>query len=145
MNDVIHLPVFDSEKVVQSFSERGENVRYVCSTELTGGSSPVDVYYSKDGPHPKFGNRYFGLFRRNEKTYICDADKVESLTFACLPDEEMNLHYSQSGHDFRKVRENLFIDGGRGYTRVVGDVHVACEIFVVRDGNFVRYEDENAY
>lgn len=136
ITNIKHRPLFDTEKVKKTFADRDESVRYVCTTELNRCNFPIDVYIREDGPHPEFGNRYFGLYAKGDSTFICDADSIETLEFACVQSTAGLYHYSQYQHDFHKVDEGIFIDGGRAYTRIVGSTE-SYRIFVVRDGYFV--------
>lgn len=48
--------------------------------------------------------------------------------------------YSQHRHDFRQVGD-VAIDGGRAYTRMVGNIAKPVQRFKVKDGEFI--EDNN--
>ena len=137
-----HYPVFDVEKVFNEFAARGENIRYVCTTELDTCNFPIDIFIRDDGPHPQFGNLYFGLYTQGGQTFICNADSVETLEFACLDSSNGTYHYSQYRHDFREVEDGVFIDGGRAYSRIVGTIK-KCRFFVIRDGYFVDITNQS--
>lgn len=139
MMKINHNPKFDTEKVCQLYSEKdGVPVKYVCTSAITAyASHACDVFY-RETPHPEFGNRYFGLFIRNDHMYITNADGIEELTFDMVESND-EFHYSQHRHDFRPVPgKNVSIDGGRAYNRLVGDVSVSVKSFKVKDGEFVN-------
>jgi hypothetical protein len=142
--NINHRPLFDIEKACKLYSEKdGVPVKYVCTTALGFEAQAMDVFY-RETPHPEFGNRYFGLYRSyNYDTpdgtlMITNADRIEDLTFEMI---EVNgqYHYSQHRHDFHSVGD-VAIDGGRAYTKLVGNVNVPCASMKVVNGDFIRYE-----
>lgn len=147
MYDIQHEPIFDIDKVCEMYSEKdGVPVTYVCTSATNAyGTLAVDVFY-RETPHPDFGNRYFGLFTRyidevnDPVIMISNADTIEDLTFDMVYSKIDNkYHYSQHRHDFRPIPgEDVAIDGGRSYTRMVGDITVNAVSFKVKDGKFVK-------
>lgn len=133
-----HRPTLDIDKVCSFYSEKdGVGIKYVCSTAKGGEDFSYDIFY-RNTPHPEFGNRYFGLgtFGDN-RMVINNADWVEDHEFLVAP-YLGKYRYSQHRHDFVKV-DGGFLDGGRAYNRIVGDVET--KVVVVRDGE-MRYQDE---
>ena len=135
-----HYPVFDIEKVIDHYTKRdGVPIVYVCTTDLLTSDNPKDVFYRADGSHhPEFGNRYFGLSidRMTGSVWICDADRVESLEFGVVENDNGELEYSQSHHDYKMFKNSNMIDGGRAYIRTSG-----CQaVYRVKDG--VMFEEE---
>ena len=121
-----HDPIFDTDKIAKTYSEKdGVPVSYVCTTDLGVSDRPLDIFY-RSTPHPKFHNRYFGIYNKNfgiyrESNYeggliITNADGVESYEF---------------GHDYQEV-DGKAVDGGRVYIRGNG-----FEIYTIVDGKFV--------
>ena len=113
-----HDPLFDREKIIEHYTKQdGVPVTYVCTSDLRASDCPVDVYY-RDTPHPKFGNRYFGLYYDTIRDHmmICNADIVEELEFGMINDGNV-WHYSQSHHDYKSFPNGAMIDGGRVYMR----------------------------
>lgn len=133
-----HYPVSNIEKVIDHFTEKdGVEITYVCTTDLKNSDVPVDVFY-RATPHPKFGNRYFGIFLHpiEKSTMICNADMVEGLSFGMVQNDDGLLEYSQSHHDYKMFKNGNMIDGGREYIRSTN----GCEVYVVRNGEMVVAE-----
>jgi hypothetical protein len=131
-----HYPVSNIEKVIDHFAEKdGVEITYVCTTDLKNSDVPVDIFY-RATPHPKFGNRYFGIFLHpiEKSTMICNADMVEDMSFGVVMNDDGLLEYSQSHHDFKMFKNGNMIDGGREYIRSSS----LCEVYVVRNGEMVN-------
>jgi len=137
--NIQHYPMFDTEKVVQIYSEKdGVEVKYVCTTDLRASDVPVDVFY-RETPHPEFGNRYFGLYYDNVRghTMITNADIVESLEFGMI-DVDGKYYYSQSHHDYKVVGDKM-IDGGRMYVKSSG----GTTMMRIINGKFIAKDVED--
>ena len=135
--NIKHYPITNINKVEELYSEKdGVPVKHVCSTEF--GDSIVDVFY-RDTPHPKFGNRYFAVLFRDNVPYIANADEVEKLTFGLVQNDNGDMEYSRSRHDYKEFKNGNMIDGGRDYIRSCGKVFV----YVVRDGKMIRHGVNN--
>jgi len=133
----VHYPITNINKVEELYSEKdGVPVKHVCTTEF--GDSIVDVFY-RDTPHPKFGNRYFAVLFRDNVPYIANADEVEKLTFGLVQNDDGDMEYSRSRHDYKEFKNGNMIDGGRDYIRSSGKVFV----YVVRDGKMIRHGVNN--
>lgn len=136
--NIKHYPITNITQVEQLYSEKDRvAVTYICTTELSNGYIG-DIFY-RDTPHPKFGNKYFALFFRDDKLYIANADEVEDLTFGVVENDERNLEYSQHRHDYKSFKNGNMIDGGRDYIRSSGKV----KVFVVRNGQMIINEEAN--
>ena len=128
-----HQPITKTSTVEKLYSEKdGVNIKHVCTTEF--GDSIADIFY-RDTPHPQFGNKYFAIFFRNDVPYIANADEVENLTFGMVENDNGELQYSRSRHDYQSFNNGNMIDGGRDYIRSNGKVY----IFVVRNGEMITY------
>ena len=124
-----HYPLTDKSKVEELYSLRdGVPVNYVCTTEFRDIVS--DIFY-RSTPHPEFGNKYFCLFFRGDDMYVANADDIEKLTFGMVENDDGQLEYSQSRHDYKSFKNGNMIDGGRDYIR---SSHTGVNIFVIRDG-----------
>ena len=137
--NIVHENLFDIEKVEKIYTEKdGVEVKYVCTTDLKASDVPVDVYY-RATPHPKFGNKYFGLFydTRRDCMMITNADIVESLEFGMI-EANGKYYYSQSHHDY-KVVEGKMIDGGRAYIRSSG----GATVMRITNGKFYAKDVED--
>ena len=135
-----HEPIFDTDHIEKVYSEKdGVPVSYVCTTDLGVSDRPLDIFY-RSTPHPKFHNRYFGIYNKNfgiyrESNYeggviITNADVVESYEFGMIEDKDGGWWYSQSHHDYQEV-DGKAVDGGRVYIRGNG-----FEIYTIVDGKF---------
>ena len=134
--EINHAPNFDVDKVIEHYKEKdGVDIRYVCTSDLKASDVPCDIFF-RDTPHPEFGNRYFGVYQNpiDDRMYITNADSVEDLEFTCAQMEDGQMAYSRHRHDLVEV-DGGAIDGGRSYTRVIGDVGVLNAR--VKDGKMV--------
>jgi hypothetical protein len=113
-------------------------VTYVCTTDFNRNDCPVDIFY-RSTPHPEFGNKYFGIAPtyENDDCVIFNADKVENLTFGMVEDDNGDLQYSRSHHEYKSFNNGNMIDGGRQYIRS----SINSKIYIVRDGKMVLAEN----
>jgi hypothetical protein len=120
-----HKPMFDIEKVEKIYSEKdGVAVKYVMTSELPNMYKAVDIFY-RETPHPEFGNRYFGIFEgAYELTYIINADAIDGVNVHAVEDENGELQYSATRHDYKWFGNGSMIDGGRECPRYSGKVHL---------------------
>ena len=139
-----HDSIFDTDKIAKTYSEKdGVPVSYVCTTDLDASDRPLDIFY-RSTPHPKFHNRYFGIYCvphiaqslglqavSQGHVVITNADVVESYDFGMIEDKDGGWWYSQSHHDYREINGKV-IDGGRVYVRGSG-----FEIYKIIDGQFL--------
>ena len=139
MLNVKHFPILDTEAALEHY--KSEGAKYVCTTELKAYGIPVDVFY-RPTPHPVYGNRYFGLYRDDFSNfvYICNADAVESLDFCVIDNGKGKWTYSQYTHDLLSWGEG-YIDGGRAYTRVGGNVLNRVKSLCIVDGEFKELQN----
>ena len=139
MLNIKHFPIFDTEAVIEHY--KSEGAKYVCTTELKPYGNVYDVFY-RPTPHPVYGNRYFGLYRDDFSNfvYICNADAVENLDFCVIDNGEDEWTYSQYTHDLVSWGEG-YIDGGRAYTRVGGNILNRVRSLRIVDGEFKEVKD----
>ena len=133
--NIHHSPILNTDEIIKRYTEKdGCEIRYVCTSDLRASDRPVDIFYRAQ-PHPKFGNRYFGLYYDTYRdcVMICNADMVEELEFAMVTGPDDRLHYSQSHHDFQQFDNGNSIDGGRAYARGYG-----YEFYKVKNGEFIK-------
>jgi hypothetical protein len=132
-----HYPITKIDQVEKLYSQKdGVPIKHVCTTEFR--DFVADVFY-RETPHPDFGNKYFAILFRGDKPYIANADQIENFTFGMVENDDGNLEYSQSRHDYKSFDNGNMIDGGRDYIRSSGKV----KIFTVRDGKMVNFSTEN--
>jgi hypothetical protein len=135
--NIKHYPLFNTEEVCNHYSEKdGVEVKYVCTTDLVASDVPVDVYY-RSTRHPEFGNHYFGLYYDyvRDATMITNADMVEDFVFGVVKNDEGELEYSQSHHDYKRFENGNMIDGGRVYIRTSKGADAS---YKVKEGEFVN-------
>jgi hypothetical protein len=139
--NIKHHPIFDTEKVIDHYSKKdGVPIKYVCTSAKDSSEWAGDIFY-RGTPHPEFGNRYFMLYDHFEVgVIITSADTIENVEFTMVEGPQ-GWEYSQHRHDFRSVG-NVAIDGGRAYTRLVGDINVPTKTFYVKNGEF--HEDRSS-
>lgn len=134
MVNIKHYSITNTENVEKLYSEKdGVQVKHVCTTEFDNGVI-ADIFY-RDTPHPTFGNKYFAILFRDDIPYIANADTVENLTFGMVKNDDGDLEYSRSRHDYKSFKNGNMIDGGRSYIRSSGDV----KVFVLRNGIMKHY------
>ena len=137
MSIIKHHPITKIKQVEKLYSEKdGVEVKYVCTTEFK--DSVADIFY-RETPHPKFGNRYFCLFFRGDDLYVANADSIENLSFGMVENDDGDLEYSRSRHDYKSFKNGNMIDGGRDYIRSSGKV----KIYMVRDGVMTTFGVSN--
>lgn len=139
-----HEPLFDTNKICEHYSKKdGVPVTYVCTSALGSGSRAMDIFY-RETPHPKFGNRYFGIYRSFRctnpavevgKFRIINADRIEKVEFGLVPDDDGNLQYSAHRHDYKQFKNGSMIDGGRAYVK--SGMHPVY-MYIVHDGEMVE-------
>lgn len=136
-----HFPVTNTEFVANHYSEKdGVPIKYVCTTDFSASDRPVDIFY-RETSHPQFGNKYFGIAPdyESDNFIIFNADKVEDFTFGMVEDDDGNMQYSRSHHDYKSFKNGNMIDGGRQYIRS----SLNSKVYVVRDGNMIPVADPN--
>ena len=139
--NIKHHPLFDTARAEKLYSEKDNvTVKYVCTSAIGSEAQAMDIFY-RETPHPKFGNRYFGLYRNQHfasdgTVMITNADKIEEAEFGMIEGTE-GWEYSQHRHDYRQVGD-CAIDGGRSYVKRVGDLSVPTKSMKIVDGQFVE-------
>ncbi len=129
--NIVHQPRSDTKKLAKWLKDRdGVNLKYVCTTELPGYRGLNDIFYRRT-PHPKFGNKYVGIYVDNERQFIFDADLIEKQEFGMIEWQE-DWFYSAHQHDYIEKGDKS-IDGGRDYTR-----GIAFDLFKVQNGKFKK-------
>ncbi len=139
--NIKHHPLFDTARAEKLYSEKDNvTVKYICTSSIGSEAQAMDIFY-RETPHPKFGNRYFGLYRNQHfasdgTVMITNADKIEDAEFGMIKGAE-GWEYSQHRHDYRSVGD-CAVDGGRSYFRRVGDLSVSTKYMKIVDGEFVE-------
>lgn len=105
--------------------QTGGVVRYVgqlcVRTNGEWSESPVAVFWSEKLSDPSH-KHYFGIYRQNGSTFICDATSVsQGVWFGSMHEVTGEVLFSRYRHDFRNSRDKkFFVDGGREYSRAGG-------------------------
>ena len=134
-----HEPLFDTQKVCEHYTEKdGVPITYVCTSALGDEARAMDIFY-RETPHLEFGNRYFGLYHDHVRGHlmITNADRIESVEFGLVEDDNGNLQYSAHRHDYKPFENGNMIDGGRAYIRCAAN---EVKHYVVRNGEMVEVE-----
>ena len=111
------------------------NAKYVFETEL-GSGGPVGMVFWQDDPPNSYSN-WLAIYRKHDgSTMITSGDKYvkDPITAACIGEDEWI--YSHHVHHFCE-KNGIAIDGGRGYTRLVGSnlrSAVTAKFMATRDG-----------
>jgi hypothetical protein len=137
--NIKHYPITNIKKAEELYSEKdGVPVKHVCTTEFN--DVIADIFY-RDTPHPIFGNKYFAVYfrDRDDVPYIANADQIEKLTFGMVENDDGDMEYSRSRHDYKEFKNGNMIDGGRDYIRSSGKV----KIYVLRDGKMISHGVNN--
>jgi hypothetical protein len=67
-----------------------------------------------------------GLFRANGDWYVKDGITASQLPIQCAVSNSKQVLFSKHRHDFRSSNDgSVTVDGGRDYTRMLGNIH--CE------------------
>jgi len=136
-----HEPQFDTDKICEHYSNKdGVPINYVCTSALGDEAQAMDIFY-RETPHPRFGNRYFGLYNNpfTGNLMITNADRIEQPEFGLVEDDDGNLQYSAHRHDYKQFENGNMIDGGRAYIK--SGMHPVHR-YVVRDGEMVKKKNE---
>ena len=110
-----------------------------CTKRLDGQSwneTPVDVFYVENPDRSKGHSNYFGMFVRDSKTFITNAESAFSEPIMGLLCSDGEVIVSRFRHDYI-MKENLSVDGGRDYFRrsALGEGGRYINV-VMQDGEF---------
>jgi len=139
--NIKHSPVFNTMIISEHYSNKDKvPLEYVCTSAPNKHADyAADIFY-RETPHPEYGNRYLGVYRNGDhQVMITNCDMIEDLTFSMVEGLD-GWEYSQHRHDYRQVGRTA-IDGGRSYTKLVGDVHAPVKTMKVKDGQFEEVID----
>lgn len=108
--------------------EKDYNAKYMgywCTKHSSGwwNSDPVDVFYQPNPDFEKGHSHYFGMFTRNGKVYITNAESAFKDPIVGILSDEGEVLVSRYRHD-HIARGGVMVDGGRDYMKrsVKGEV-----------------------
>jgi hypothetical protein len=108
----------DIEKI-----EKDRNCRFVCEWNVKQDDNPMLIFWN-DIAHPQ-GSNWMALFYYND-WFVRDGITASQLPINCVVSNDKQVLFSKSRHDFRSSQDgSVSVDGGREYTRVLGNVR--CE------------------
>jgi hypothetical protein len=110
-----------------------------CVKTKSGGWSeePIAIFYQPN-PNVALGHKhYFGLFVRGESMYITDGTSAFSEPIVGIVTPGGEVIFSRYRHDFVE-REGVFIDGGRDYVHIGGNIAGVERVHVVPDGAVLK-------
>jgi len=140
---IIESAIFSTEGIKNI--EKRRKAKYVCDTEFEG--VPVCVFYC-DEEHPVSHSRYMAIYYKypfgseeSPDMYVTDGSPIEDQEIKGIKLEDGTIIFSRSRHDFFRYKDSVAIDGGRAYTRVVGDSPYKIVTLKVKEGKL--YEQES--
>lgn len=103
--------------------EKDRNCRFVCEWNVKQDDNPMLIFWN-DTAHPQ-GSNWMALFYYND-WFVRDGITASQLPIQCVVSNDKQVLFSKSRHDFRTSEDgSVSVDGGRDYTRVLGNVR--CE------------------
>jgi hypothetical protein len=107
--------------------EKLRNCRFVCEWNVVQDGKihhdPMLIFWN-DTAHPQ-GSNWMALFYYND-WFVRDGITASQLPIECVVSNDKQVLFSKSRHDFRSSNDgSVIVDGGRDYTRVLGNVR--CE------------------
>lgn len=124
---------FRTSEVISNIEivEQKRNCTFVgdfCIKNAAGvyGTDIVAVFWQETPPVEGYSN-YFALLRRGDDVFITSGESAVQSPIAAIVTPMHEVVYSRSRWDYRQAKTSLFaIDGGRDYTRIVGNIPSNC-------------------
>lgn len=121
--------------------EKEYNAKYMgfwCTRRPSGGwnEQPVDVFYVANPDRSKGHTNYFGLFVRDNASYIVDASSAFDAPITGILTNDGEVIVSRYRHDYVE-KNGYIIDGGRDYLKCGGNSLTTFVNVSVVDGEFV--------
>ena len=125
--------------------EERYKAKYILETEFytkSGWSGDlVGLIFYQPNPDLEAGHsNYFIIYKSSIHGIMITngLDTVEKLVLNCVSDSNGVFEYSHFNHHYHQVG-NVAIDGGRLYTRLIGDIHGANQAsFKIEEDKLVR-------
>lgn len=129
--------------------EKHYGCRYVCEWNTISkagkvNNSPVALFW-QEVPHPE-GSNWMGVFLNSDSNpYVMDGQSASRLPIRGYVSQEGQVLFSKYRHDFRQSNDgSVTVDGGREYTRLLGDVRCASVWLLPQCGKLVIIDDSAA-
>lgn len=105
---------------------------YWCTKHSAGwwNEEPVDVFYQPNPDFSKGHSHYFGMFARDQKVYITNAESAFKDPIVGVLTKDGEVLVSRFRHHCVQSKCGAMIDGGRDYMRYNGDL---IDVFVEGD------------
>lgn len=128
--------------------EKLRSCRYVCewNTIDKGGDildTPVLLFWN-DVAHPQ-GSNWMALYRSSNDWYVKDGITTSRLPIQCVVSNDKQVLFSKYRHDFRSSQDgSVTIDGGREYTRMLGNIRCERVWLLPQQGKLTIIDDSAA-
>lgn len=107
--------------------ENEYDVKFVCVTSIKTKTSeddfvwfgPVGIFYNPDPDVGRGHSHYLAVYQRDGHWWLADGKSATEDHFVGIA-HNGTVYYSAYRHHFNSPTDNVFIDGGRNYTRVGG-------------------------
>ena len=127
-----------SQKIIDLISEK-HTAQYVFESQIKdnkGWSDTVGlIFYQAELTDPNH-KHWFAIFQQQGKWMITSAEETVKEPISAIKSGDHYI-YSHSRHDFRQG-DICAIDGGRDYTRLVGDINVETAYFQATPQGMVK-------
>lgn len=124
------------------YIEQKYNAKYVFESCLKGKNGwldfPAAIFYT-DVPHPK-GSNYFALYVDESDRFMITNGISAIEPFSGIQIDE-NVYYSRYCHDYRDCGP-VAIDGGRDYTKLVGDMKAGKRVTIQVNKDHLELVDD---
>lgn len=120
--------------------EKEYNAKYMgfwCTRRPSGGwnEQPVDVFYVANPDRSKRHTNYFGMFVRDDTSFIIDASSAFDAPITGILTDDGEVIVSRYRHDYVE-KDGYMIDGGRDYLKCSSRFQTFVNVSV-EDGEFV--------
>jgi len=136
---------YDSKSIANI--ENSYNAKYMgywCTNNTKNrqwNDTPVDVFYVANPDRSKGHTNYFGMYVRNNSSYIIDASSAFSVPITGILTNDGEVIVSRYRHDYVE-KDGYMIDGGRDYLKCSSKFQTFVNVSVV-DGEFVLEVQNN--
>ena len=100
--------------------EKTNNAKYLFASSIPGHCANCVFYIFYQKLSEKFSNPYFGVLPLRNRSMWCDGTPAVQPFYGILAKDNF-VYYSSHVHDYTEFPGGA-IDGGREYTRLIGEV-----------------------